>query len=114
MRKMILLWTGLFIIASLPAGSTSAASTDEQAVRELVARYAAARQNQDAKAIEALFTADADQLVSSGEWRHGSAALVRGMIESSRGDLRTGGKPYSAPFRQRRLMLLPLPFMNPS
>jgi len=66
------------------AGSTSAASNDERAVRELVDRYAAARQSQDVKAIEALFTADADQLVSSGEWRHGSKALVRGMLESSR------------------------------
>jgi uncharacterized protein (TIGR02246 family) len=84
MRHLKLLWISLFILASLSAGSTSAASNDERAVRELVDRYAAARQSQDVKAIEALFTADADQLVSSGEWRHGSKALVRGMLESSR------------------------------
>jgi uncharacterized protein (TIGR02246 family) len=56
----------------------------ETAVRELVARYAAARDISDVNAIGALFTDDADQLVSSGEWRKGRDALVRGMIESSR------------------------------
>jgi uncharacterized protein (TIGR02246 family) len=90
MRNLKLLWISLFILASLPVGSTSAASNDEQAVRELVGRYAAARQSQDAKAIEALFTADADQLVSSGEWRRGSKALVSGMLESSRSN--SGGR----------------------
>ena len=84
MRHLNLFWISLFILASLPAGSTIAASNDEQAVREVVARYAAARESQDAKAIATLFTADADQLVSSGEWRRGSEALVRGMLESSR------------------------------
>ena len=56
----------------------------EPAVRDLVAKYAAARESSDVKAIGSLFTDDADQLVSSGEWRKGRDALVRGMIESSR------------------------------
>ena len=53
------------------------------AVRELVARYNAARDNEDPAAIRALFTADADQLVSSGEWRRGREQLVEGMLRSS-------------------------------
>jgi uncharacterized protein (TIGR02246 family) len=64
--------------------STAQNAGDEQSVRKLVGRYAAARQSQDAKAIESLFTVDADQLVSSGEWRRGRDELVKGMLESSR------------------------------
>lgn len=43
----------------------------------------AARENMDAHAIEALFTQDADQLVSTGEWRKGRAEVVRGTMASS-------------------------------
>ena len=50
---------------------------DDAAVRDVVRRYVDARDRRDAKATEALFTADADQLVSSGEWRRGRDAVVR-------------------------------------
>jgi uncharacterized protein (TIGR02246 family) len=72
---------------SSPAQSRAAAATDqagEAAVRDLVARYNSARLQQDPAALAALFTENADQLVSSGEWRRGRAALVRGMLQSSR------------------------------
>ena len=49
----------------------------------MVRRYVAAREARDPKAIEALFTADADQLVSSGEWRRGRDAVVKGTLASS-------------------------------
>lgn len=57
---------------------------DEAAVRAVVARYVDAREAIDPKATEALFTPDADQLVSSGEWRKGRDALVKGAMASSR------------------------------
>jgi uncharacterized protein (TIGR02246 family) len=63
-------------------------SSDEAAVREVVKRYVDARERADAAAIEALFTADADQLVSTGEWRRGRDAVVRGTLASSK---QTGG-----------------------
>lgn len=63
-----------------------AANPEDEAIRDLVARYNAAREMEDPKSIEALFTADADQLVSSGEWRHGRDSLVQGMLASSRGN----------------------------
>lgn len=44
----------------------------------------AAREEADATRVAELFTADADQLVSSGEWRRGREALVRGAMASSR------------------------------
>lgn len=60
-----------------------AAATDEAAVRDLVRRFTDAREKSDAKAIEALLTADADQYTSAGEWRRGLPRVVTGMIETS-------------------------------
>ena len=57
---------------------------DEAAVRDVVKRYVDARDRGDAAAIGALFTDDADQLTSSGEWRRGRAALLRGTLASSK------------------------------
>ena len=76
-----------------PAGAPAASGqrpspADETAIRDLVRRYAGAREARDAGAIEALFTPDADQLVSSGQWRRGRDVLVTGALASS---ARTGG-----------------------
>jgi len=75
-RIVLTLWIGL--IGVLPL-----AAQDENAVREIVQKYLDARDRRDAKAVEALFTGDADQLVSSGEWRKGRDAVVRGTLASS-------------------------------
>jgi uncharacterized protein (TIGR02246 family) len=69
--------------------AAAAVSADETAVREVVARYVDARDRKDAKATEALFTSDADQLVSNGEWRRGRDEVVRGTMASSES---SGGK----------------------
>jgi uncharacterized protein (TIGR02246 family) len=55
-------------------------------VIQIVADYNAARDSQDPKAIEKLFTNDADQLVSNGVWRRGKDTLVKGMLASSAGN----------------------------
>ena len=57
--------------------------SEEAAVRALVDAYSAARDKADPAALTALFTADADQLVSSGEWRRGREAVVKGSLASS-------------------------------
>lgn len=82
---MKLLLTALLCFALTPAAwaQPSLSPADEQAVKDLVGRYNAARDLDDPAAIEALFTADADQLVSSGEWRRGRQALVDGMRKST-------------------------------
>ena len=72
----------LLFVALLP-GQTRTDSKDEAAIREVVAKYVDARERIDAKAVEELFTDDADQLVSSGEWRKGRDAVVRGTMASS-------------------------------
>ena len=62
----------------------SPAVADEAAVRDLVKKYVDARDRRDEGAIRALFTDDADQLTSSGEWRKGRENVVRGTLASSK------------------------------
>jgi uncharacterized protein (TIGR02246 family) len=76
----------LLAASSLPAQPMG--GDDPAAIRELIRLYNNAREANDPKAIEALFVADADQLVSSGEWRRGRDVLVKGAMASS---ARTGG-----------------------
>ncbi len=66
-----------------PSVAPQTAEGDEAAVRAVVQNYMGARERQDPQAIAGLFTADADQLVSSGEWRKGRSEVVRGTIASS-------------------------------
>lgn len=61
-------------------------ASEEAAIRDLVKKYVDARERKDAQAIEALFTKDADQLVSSGEWRKGRDEVVKGTMASSQSD----------------------------
>jgi uncharacterized protein (TIGR02246 family) len=75
----------LCLYGQAPAGVTSG----ETSIREIAQKYMDARERQDARALEALFTADADQLVSSGEWRKGRSDVVRGTLASSQN---SGGK----------------------
>src|SRR4051812_17401613 len=77
------------ILMTMPAQVPAGRSQDESDVRGIVQKYVAARESMDASAIEALFAPEADQLVSSGEWRKGRAAVVKGTQASSKS---TGGK----------------------
>jgi len=72
-------------LAAIPLAAQQPAkvTADEAAVRDIVQRYTQAREKNDSKAIEALFTADADQYTSAGEWRRGLPALVKGMLATS-------------------------------
>jgi len=86
----------LFCLVSLTTWSvqdgarrTGTGGNEDAAIREIVGKYVDARERIDPKAVEELFTSDADQLVSSGEWRRGLDAVVRGTMASSKS---TGGK----------------------
>ena len=83
MRMLSMLIAGLVAVLPPLAQGTGSGGADEQAVRDVVRRYVDAREGRDAKALEALFTPDADQLTSSGEWRKGRDAVVRGSLASS-------------------------------
>jgi uncharacterized protein (TIGR02246 family) len=84
MALHVLVVAGVFLASVGLAAQTSVSSKDEAAVREVVRRYVNARVLKDAAAIEALFTADADQHTTSGEWRRGRAQIVPGTLESSK------------------------------
>ena len=71
------------IVILLFAAGPAAQQPDEAAVRDVVREYMEAREERDATALAALFTADADQHTTSGEWRRGRAAVVPGSLESS-------------------------------
>jgi uncharacterized protein (TIGR02246 family) len=82
--RAIVLATAVISLGIAPrAIAQTTPSADETQIRELVRKYVAARELQDPKAVEALFTADADQLVSSGEWRKGRPDIVKGTLASS-------------------------------
>jgi uncharacterized protein (TIGR02246 family) len=82
-RRRFITTTSLLAAASATA-SAQESPADETGVRQVVQRYVDAREASDPKAIETLFTPDADQLVSDGTWRKGRDVLVKGMLESSR------------------------------
>lgn len=81
MSALLVLLIGLAL--PFPSAGQSM-SHDEAAIRAVVTEYVGARERNDAAAIEALFTEDADQLTSSGEWRRGRDAIVRGTLASSK------------------------------
>ncbi|HEX4166586.1 MAG TPA: SgcJ/EcaC family oxidoreductase [Bryobacteraceae bacterium] len=65
------------------SGFLVAANDQERAIRTLVQDYVKARNDKNAPGTRSLFTDDADQLVSTGVWRRGVDALVKGAMASS-------------------------------
>ena len=88
MKRLTLLLCLFAIVVAVPHAQVQAPTPvsreDDAAIKALVARYHAARDVSDPVALRSLFVADADQLVSTGEWRHGREALVQGMLSSSK------------------------------
>lgn len=84
MIQIALAATALTMTLAFQGGAAPAANAgDEAKIRAVVADYLQARERGDAAAVGALFTADADQLTSSGEWRRGREDVVRGTLASS-------------------------------
>jgi uncharacterized protein (TIGR02246 family) len=84
MFRPVIVATLLALTVLAPAAAVAQTPVgDEAAVRAVVVAYSAARDKSDAAALTTLFTADADQLVSSGEWRRGREAVVKGSLASS-------------------------------
>jgi uncharacterized protein (TIGR02246 family) len=89
----------LVLVVLGAATASSQPKDDDAAIRDLVRRYQDARERRDRDALVALFTSDADQLVSSGEWRRGREAVVTGGLASSA----RGGSRALAVERVRRV-----------
>ena len=88
MRMLLTIATCIATVLPLAAQTAPNRGEDDIAIRAVVNKYVDAREQSNASAIEALFTPDADQLVSSGEWRKGREEVVRGTLASSQN---TGG-----------------------
>lgn len=73
-----------FLLFLNPLRPHAEAASSDDAIRQVVARYVAARNHSDVAALRELFTPDADQLVSTGVWRHGLEDLLKGAIASSK------------------------------
>jgi uncharacterized protein (TIGR02246 family) len=75
----------LCLLASWPAAGQAPVlpAPDEAAIREVVRNYVDARDKRDPKRLAALFTEDADQLTTAGEWRKGRDNVVQGGLASS-------------------------------
>ena len=82
MRIVFVCLFGCVLMTSARAQQATPSDADA-AVREVVARYVAAREARDPAAVAALFTNDADQLTTAGEWRRGREAIRSGTAQSS-------------------------------
>jgi uncharacterized protein (TIGR02246 family) len=81
---LTVLLLGLLAARDVPAQiPADRAQEDEAAIRAVVQKYVDARELRDPAAVEALFTEDADQHTTSGEWRRGRAQVVAGTQQSS-------------------------------
>ncbi|MEJ7766588.1 MAG: hypothetical protein WKF89_02170 [Chitinophagaceae bacterium] len=59
------------------------ASKQSKDISILIDKYSEAREKRDTLLLKGILTTDVDQLVSTGEWRDGIAASVKGMLNSS-------------------------------
>jgi ketosteroid isomerase-like protein len=62
---------------------TTVNDKQQKAITSLIDQYSQAREKRDTVLLKAILTPDADQLVSTGEWREGINAAVEGMMKSS-------------------------------
>jgi uncharacterized protein (TIGR02246 family) len=70
-------------ITSILHGQDANADKQRKEISLLIDKYSQAREKRDTLLLKAILTTDVDQLVSSGEWRNGVDASVRGMLNSS-------------------------------
>ena len=84
--KNILLFIALnFVITTfIYAQDNKTDSSGEQEIYSLIDKYVQAREKKDSVLLKSILTADIDQLVSSGEWRHGFSGAMKGMMRSSK------------------------------
>jgi len=77
---------GVTVVGCLRAQETKQQPALRARVDAVIQQYLNTRLQADSTALGELFTEDADQLVSSGEWRRGREALVRGTLASSKAE----------------------------
>jgi uncharacterized protein (TIGR02246 family) len=62
---------------------TTPSAQQQKDISLLIDKYSEAREKRDTVLLKSILTPDIDQLVSTGEWRNGISASVKGMLKSS-------------------------------
>lgn len=96
-------FTVLFTLALGVQGLAQApAAADDAAVRRVLQQHDDVRNRSDWKALGDLFTEDAEQLTSAGEWRRGRAAIEKGVAQA--GATTYKGTKYTTTVEKVRMM----------
>ena len=80
---LLLLLLNVVAFAFLHAQNIEANDTQKKNIYSLIDKYSEAREKRDTILLKNILTTGVDQLVSTGEWRNGVAASVKGMLSSS-------------------------------
>lgn len=82
-KLLILLLLNLTCILFLRAQATLPSARQKKDIHHLIDQYSQARENSDTTLLKSILMEDVDQLVSTGEWRNGINASLKGMANSS-------------------------------
>ena len=83
MKRILLLLAFTALALSLYAQATTPTDQQRKEISSLIDKYSEAREKRDTILLKSILTSDVDQLVSTGEWRNGIDASVKGMLNSS-------------------------------
>ncbi len=86
MKKPLIFTLQIYIIANIAhaqSASTNASKIHEKEIYVLIDKYTQARDDKNSDLLNSILTEDIDQLVSSGTWRAGKEASMKGMMRSS-------------------------------
>ena len=84
MKNIFLLLAFAITSASfLHAQTMQPSDKQRKDISDLIDKYSQAREKRDTLLLKSILTTDVDQLVSTGEWRNGIDASVKGMLRSS-------------------------------
>jgi uncharacterized protein (TIGR02246 family) len=100
MKNIILLFLLYFVCNPSLQGQHIATNKQKIDIEALIDKYSLARENKDTVLLKNILTNDIDQLVSTGEWRDGIAASVKGMLRSS------ASRPGTRTLKVEKLRLL--------
>jgi ketosteroid isomerase-like protein len=100
MKNIILLLLFYFFCNSSLRCQHIATDKQKKDIERLIDKYSLARENKDTVLLKNILTNDIDQLVSTGEWRDGMGASVKGMLRSS------ASRPGTRTLKVEKLRLL--------
>jgi uncharacterized protein (TIGR02246 family) len=80
---LLLLIFNIAITSFLYGQNISADDKQRKEIYSVIDKYSQAREKRDTFLLKSILTIDVDQLVSTGEWRNGIDASVKGMLQSS-------------------------------